>query len=224
MHQTMIKKDGFQTGGILSGLLVVPESDLHKVKISGVGKIRDFQMDPGRGAIVRYQNKPGDRERFDGAGVATVIPDLDAGRQVVLAFSGRHNAFVNQGLQRVLDSAYGDLTAVRITHIGLSADNTAVTATTTSLDPGAAGTSIKVTANTSRTNQTVHADQTWTQADVTWAMHKIGLLTAVTATNVVNIIGGAGGSAPYNEPFTIDLTSIASWSLTMGIDVTATAS
>jgi len=33
-----------------------------------------------------------------------------------------------------------------------------------------------------------------------------------------------GGSSPYDEPFTIDLTSIATWTLQMGIDVTATAS
>jgi hypothetical protein len=135
-------------------------------------------------------------------------------------FGGRHNAFVNQGLQRVLDSAFNGLTAARITHIGVSSDNTAVTASTTTL---AGTTSIKATSGVARTNQTVSAEQTWTQADVNFSIRKIGLLTSSAAADVVNIIGGAG-SSPYNEPFTIDLTTIATWSLTMGIDVTATAS
>ena len=133
----------------------------------------------------------------------------------------RGNAFVNQGLQSVLDSAYGDLTADRITHIGLSGDTAAVSGATTTLG---SPNSIKTTANTSRSGQTVSTDQTWTQADVAFAITKIGLLTGSAATDVVNIIGGTGGSAPYDEPFTIDLTNIATWTLTMGVDVTATAS
>lgn len=113
------------------------------------------------------------------------------------------------------------MAADRITHIGLSGDSSAVTLATTTL-----GTpnSIKVTANTSRTSQTVSTDQTWTQADVAFAIRKIGLLRGSAATDVSNIIGGDGGSAPYDEPFTIDLTSIATWTLTMGIDTTLTAS
>lgn len=145
----------------------------------------------------------------------------DNGDGTVTIEGYRGNAFVNQGLQAVLDSAYGDLVANRIDHIALSGDTTAVTAATTTI-----GTpnSIKVTANTSRTAQTVSSDQTWTQADVAFAITKIGLLSGAAATDVANIIGGTGGSAPYNEPFTIDLTNIATWSLTMGIDVSATAS
>lgn len=67
-------------------------------------------------------------------------------------------------------------------------------------------------------------DQTWTQADVNFAITKIGLLRGATPTEVSNIIGGVGGAAPYNEPFTIDLTNIATWTLTMGVDATCTAS
>jgi len=144
----------------------------------------------------------------------------DNGDGTVTIEGYRGNAFVNQGLQAVLDSAYGDLVANRIDHIALSGDTTAVTAATTTI-----GTpnSIKVTANTSRTAQTVSTDQTWTQADVAFAITKIGLLSGAAATDVANIIGGTGGSAPYNEPFTIDLTNIATWSLQMGVDVSATA-
>lgn len=132
-----------------------------------------------------------------------------------------HNAFVDQGLQGILDSAFGDLTADRITHIGLSGDTAAVTAATTTI-----GTpnSIKTTANTARTDETVAADQTWTQADVAFAITKIGFLRGSAATDVSNIIGGTGGSSPYDEEFTIDLTSVPTWTLTMGIEVTASAS
>lgn len=215
----MTRRDRLQVGGILVGALTIPKADLHKVRLSGVG---DFRTEP-------VHLRPGDSfsvaprmADFPGAGVSLIVPRV-SDEQVTLAFAGRHNAFVNQGLQDVLDSAYGDLVADRITHIGLAQSTAAVDATTTSLAPTGSS-SVKVTANTSRTNQTVHADQTWTQADVSWAIAKIGLLSSVAVTDVCNIIGGTGGSAPYNEPFTIDLTSIATWSLTMGIDVSATAS
>jgi len=218
---TMIKRDGLRIGGAATAAaLTIPRKDLDKVIIRGVSyRPSVAHPAPGQPLVVASRFKD-----FDGAGVALVVPDLDLD-QATVVFGGRHNAFVNQGLQRVLDSAYGDLVADRITHIGLSADDQTVTAATTSLDPagGATGTSIKTTANTGRVNQTVHADQTWTQADVSWAIRKIGLLTGSAATDVANIIGGSGGASPYDEPFTIDLTSIATWSLTMGIDVQATA-
>lgn len=215
---TMTKRSPLKIGGVVVGALTVPKRDVDNVGLLGVGKILSGRtMRPGEQFATSLQ----DRE-FPGAGVGLVIPDLGE-ETVTIAFGGRHNAFVNQGLQDVLDSAYGDLVADRITHIGLAQSTATVTATTTSLAPTGSS-SIKVTANTSRTNQTVHADQTWTQADVSWAIAKIGLLSSSAAADVCNIIGGTGGSAPYNEPFTIDLTSIATWSLTMGIDVTATAS
>ena len=59
---------------------------------------------------------------------------------------------------------------------------------------------------------------------MSFAITKIGLLRGSASTDVSNIIGGSGGSAPYDEPFTIDLTNITTWTLTMGVDVTATAS
>jgi hypothetical protein len=130
----------------------------------------------------------------------------------------RHNLFVNQGLEAALDSMFGDLTAVPITHIALSGDNGAVTATTADIDPSGTGFSPKVTANTSRTNRTAGADNTWTQDDVSFSVRKVGLLTGALKTNVVNIIGGTG-----NQPFTVDLTSQATFTLTIGIDVTLAA-
>lgn len=194
------KKAKFQIGGIAHARITVPTAEADKAIVRGMFR------DPGG--------------RTD---LGVEVRDLGDGRTEILGHL--HNAFVNQGLDGILDSAYGDLVADRITHIGLSADTSTVTATTTSIDPGASGdVSIKVTANTSRTNETVSCDQTWTQADVNFAIAKIGLLRGSAAGDVSNIIGGTGGSAPYDEPFTIDLTSISTWTLTMGIDVTATAS
>jgi hypothetical protein len=129
-----------------------------------------------------------------------------------------HNLFVNQGLEAALDSMFGDLTADRITHIALSGDNGAVTATTADIDPSGTGFAPKVTANTSRTNRTAGADNTWTQDDVSFSVRKVGFLTGALKTDVVNIIGGTG-----NQPFTVDLTSQATFTLTIGIDVTLAA-
>ncbi len=210
--------DKFGIGGIVTGVLTVPRSDLERVLITGAGEVTVHRLEPGAFALATA-------DAFGTTGRTGIhIPNLGQDEELaVVCFGGRHNAYVNQGLQHTLDSAYSALTAQRITHIGLSSSTATVTATTTSLAP-TGSTSIKTIANVSRTNQTVHGDQTWTQADVAFAITKIGLLKGSAATDVLNIIGGTGGASPYNEPFTIDLTSIATWSLTMGIDVTATAS
>lgn len=193
------KHDGLRIGGVAHANIVVPAAEADRVVITGMFRNPDGRTDPGH------------RRHDNGDGTVTLQGHL-------------HNAFVNQGLQGILDSAYGDLDPDRITHIGLSDDTDPVTASTNDLDPGTGNTSIKPTANTVRNAQTVSTDQTWTQADVTWVISKIGLLRGGTSTDVSNIIGGTGGSSPYDEPFTIDLTNISSWTLTMGVDVTATAS
>ena len=155
-----------------------------------------------------------------------IVNEYIEGDEHVIELEPIHNAMVNQGLQRMLDLLFEDTQGALsgISHIGLSADTSAVSASTTDLDPGSAGSSIKTIDNVSRTNQTTHGDQTWTQADVSWAITKIGFLYGALSTDVVNIIGGTGGSDPYDEPFTIDLTNVTTWNLTMGIDLTATAS
>ncbi len=141
----------------------------------------------------------------------------------VMVTGSRHNAFVNQGLKRALDLLFnatkGSLSG--ISHIALSGDSAAVTAATTTI-----GTpnSIKTVTAVARVNQTTHGEATWTQADVAFAIRKIGFLYGPAATDVANIIGGAGGSAPYDEDFTLDLQNIAAWSLQFGIDLTASAS
>jgi hypothetical protein len=198
MNPTSIKPAAFEIGGVARMKLTIPADQAHLAIITGM------TGDPsGRGNSPIITHEDGDNVTIEGY---------------------RHNAFVNQGLQAVLDSAYGDLTPVQITHIALSGDSSTVIVSTSDIDPGSSGFSPKVTANVSRTGQTVSADNTWTDADVSYAIVKIGLLTGALSTDVVNIIGGTGGSTPYDEPFTIDLTSISTWSLQMGVDVTATAS
>lgn len=191
------KQSSFNIGGVAKMQLTLPVDQLHKAVILGM-----TGSETGRG------NAP----------LRTTVNEDYA---TVVGY--RHNAFLNVGLQSVLDSLYNGLTPRRITHIALSGDNTAVSATTTSIDPSGSGFAPKVTVSVSRTGQTVSAEQTWSNSDVSFSIVKIGLLTGTNATDVVNIIGGSGGSSPYNEPFTIDLTSIATWSLTIGIDVTASA-
>lgn len=140
----------------------------------------------------------------------------------------RKNAFVNIGLNNALDRTFGLASPAVPSHIGLSDDNTAVTATTTLLDPTPTGLSpaIKVfSPASSRAAQVVTAGATFTQADVNFIIRKVGLLNGATdaGTGLYDVIGGSGAS-PYNQPFTIDLTGTTSFSLTMQIQVTAAAS
>lgn len=134
----------------------------------------------------------------------------------------RRNAFVNTGLNITLDRLFGlNGPPAAIDHIGASSDATAVTAATTTLG----GTvSIKALSSPSRSSQTVTAGATFTQADITFAVHKVGLLNTATdaGTGLLDVIGGSG-SAPYDKPFTIDLTTAGSFNLTLQIQVTAAA-
>lgn len=139
-------------------------------------------------------------------------------------YSEVHNAFVNTGLNMTLDRLFslsGPPSA--IDHIGLSSDNTAVVAGTTTLG----GTvSIKTfTPAASRTGQVVTAGATWTQADVAFAIKKVGLLNTATdaGTGLLDVVGGTG-AAPYNQPFTIDLTGATTWTMTLSLQITAASS
>lgn len=170
---------------------------------------------------------------FSGLLIATIdTPDLDrvvlegceVERQGDLLVARRKNAFLNNGLGIALDRLFGLGTPpAAISHIGVSSDNTAVTAATMTLG----GTvSIKaISPAATRTNQTVTAGAVFTQADVAFAIRKVGLLSTSTdaGTGLVDVIGGSGGAAPYNQSLTIDLTATSSFSLTLQIQVTAAA-
>jgi hypothetical protein len=191
-------KDSISVGSVAKGTLTVPTDELGNVRLAGVFADPDGRTRPG---FMAEETEPGVTE---------------------VTFY-RHNAFVNKGLQRVLDLLFEDTQAALsgVSHIALSGDSTTVTATTTTI-----GTpnSIKTVADVLRTNQTTHGDATFTQADVSFAIRKLAFMTGTAATDIVNIIGGAGGASPYDEDFTVDLTSVGTWSLKFGIDLTATAS
>ncbi len=136
----------------------------------------------------------------------------------------RHNAFVNIGLNNALDLLYALASPGVPSRIQLSSSTTAVTAATTTMGGTVSNKAFSPAA--SRTLQTVTAGATYTQADVAFVITKVGELNTSTdaGTGLYDVIGGTGGSSPYNQPFTIDLTGTTSWSLLMQIAVTGAAS
>ena len=133
-----------------------------------------------------------------------------------------HNAFVNAGLQAMLDRYFGiGGPPSAPTHLILSSDNTAVTASTTSF-----GGTISAKAFTggtpTRSGQTVTVGADYVKADVAFSVRKVGISRGASDGAAQDIIGGAG-SSPYNEAFTLDLTSTSAFNLRPEIDVTLTA-
>lgn len=132
----------------------------------------------------------------------------------------RKNAFVNRGLQMMLDRAWSLAGAGNpVSHVGISGDSSAVTAATTTIGTPNA---IKVVNNATRTNQTVATNALFSEADISFAMRKVALLNANSNTAVIDIIGGTG-AAPYDDDLTLDLTNVDEWDLTFQVDVTLTA-
>lgn len=151
-----------------------------------------------------------------------------------------HNAYVNTGLNNALDREWG-LGGTAIGFIGVDNNNTAVTAATTFLHGAGAGTQpptasanqvIKaISPAATRSAQTTTGGATFANGDFTpgsnsvFVINKIGLLTASTDTGsaLVDVIGGSGGSSPYNRTFVLDLTGAGTFSMVLQIAVTATA-
>lgn len=145
-----------------------------------------------------------------------------------MAVIQRDNAFLNQGLQAILNryANIGGPPAVP-SRIAASSDNTAVTATSTTFG----GTFRSNTMNAtfpSLSAQTLSFQADFTKgsgaAQIDFSVRKLGVTNASTDASgaVQDIIGGAGVS-PYNEPLTIDLTSTTSFTFRPQIDVTLTA-
>lgn len=133
----------------------------------------------------------------------------------------RTNAYVNQGLQRALDRFFnlGGPPAAP-THMGVSSDNTAVTAATTSF--GGTFRSAAFSGGTPvRAGNIVTAGADFTKGagagQIDFSVRKIGLSAGAADGNAMDIIGGAG-VAPYNEPLTIDLTGTSAFTLRLEID------
>lgn len=140
----------------------------------------------------------------------------------------RHNAFLNQGLQVMLDRYAGiNGPPTAPARIGASSDNTAVTAATTTFG----GTFRSNTMNAtfpSRASQTLSFQADFTKGagagQIDFSVRKLGITNSATDSvgGVQDIIGGAG-SSPYNEPLTIDLTGTSAFTFRPQIDVTLTA-
>lgn len=188
--------------GLMNAGLILPRGG--DIRLSGVG------------VAVRGRKRPVVFGQSDGA-----IFRCAPGQELILT---RKNAFVNIGLNNALDLLFALAAPGVPSRIQLSSSTTAVTAATTTMGGTISNKAISPAA--SRASQTVTAGATFTQADVAFVITKVGLLNTSTdaGTGLYDVIGGTGGSAPYNQPFTIDLTGTTSFSLTMQILVTAAAS
>jgi hypothetical protein len=142
-----------------------------------------------------------------------------AGKDAIIS-GERSNSFVNTGLENALDLLFG-LGGNIVSHIGVTDDETAVTATATKLDPtDDDNVTLLAVQSLSRTGRIVSAEATFTNANANFAYKKIGYLSTSTdaGTGLIDVIGG-GGSSPYNQAFNIDLTGATTWSATLGIEV-----
>jgi hypothetical protein len=143
-----------------------------------------------------------------------------------------HNAYVNTGLNNSLDREFG-LGGTAVGFIGVSSNTTAVTATTVNLNGASGGTAANtiikaISPAATRTGQTVTGGATFVNADFTsgvFIWNKIGFLITSTdaGTGLVDVIGGTGGTAPYNKTFVLDLTGAGAFTVTAQIAVTAVA-
>ena len=143
-----------------------------------------------------------------------------------------HNAYVNTGLNNALDREWG-LGGTAIGYIGVDNNSTAVTATTTYLHGAAGATTanqiiLAISPAATRTNQTTTGGATFTNASFSggvFVINKLGLLTTSTdaGTGLVDVIGGTGGSSPYDRTFVLDLTSAGTFLATLQVAVTATS-
>lgn len=180
------------------------------IKVSGLLRVKLAVDDPDAVVIVADEHDPKAWKREDDTGLWR----NDTTRQ--------HNAFVNQGLVAILRRYFNIATVPAApSHITLSSDNLAVTATTTSF-----GGTISAKAFTGGTptiaGNTVTVGADFVKADVAFSIRKVGISNAAADANAQDIIGGAGVS-PYNESFTIDLTTTTAFDLRPEIDVTLTA-
>lgn len=219
-------RPGFQIGAVMTAKIEVPRRDLGKISVSGLSITRS----QGGSLWLRCDQEgwlPSDDElerELASWGIVGIRP----------------NAFTNLGLHYVLDRIFNlNTPATSISHMGISADTTAASASTLAIDPApTTSTNIKALGTgtgavaASRTAETVSCSAGWTKADANFVIAKVGLFntstdaaddTVPTVQGVLNIIGGTGGTSPYNEVLSIDLTGASSFNLTLQQDVTAQA-
>jgi len=140
----------------------------------------------------------------------------------------RGNAFLNQGLQAILNryAGIGGPPAVP-SRIAASSDNSAVIATTTTMG-GTFRSNVMNATFPSLSGQTLSFQSSFTKGaastQIDFSIRKLGITNASTDAvgGIQDIIGGAGVS-PYNEPLTVDLTGTTSFTFTPQIDCLLTA-
>lgn len=192
-------------GGILKMRSRVPKGEEHDIILQGVDAKR---VDYGIDTLYEKDGTPYEAE-------------------CAIIQAERRNAFVNLGLEITLDRLFnlGGPAPGAISHIGVTDDTTAVTATTTEIDAGnAANTTLLPVTNASRTDQTAGAEAEFTDGNANHVYKKVGFFntSADDGTGLINVIGG-GGSSPYNESFTVDFTGASTFAQTFRIEITATA-
>lgn len=182
---------------------------------------------------------------IDGAGVLRFATDKGIAARALRLVGGKsfdpkrgvllledHNAYVNTGLNNALDRESG-AAGTAIGFIGVSSNTTAVTASTVNLNGASGGTApntiIKSCTNSRSAQTTTYTvGSAFVNADFTsgvFVWNKVGLLNTSTdaGTGLIDVIGGTGGSSPYNRAFSLDLTAAGTFSVTLAIAVTATA-
>lgn len=145
----------------------------------------------------------------------------------------RGNAFVRNGLNAIAERIGGIGTTAALSHMQLSADAQAVTLATTQIDPagGATGRASKTVTNTVNATTSVLSctSANFTQADVSFAIAKMGVgnvstdpgtTTPGAISGVFDIIGGTGGSAPFDQAFSVDYTGSTSFTLSPVVTIT----
>lgn len=183
------------------------------------------------GSSARVLARP-DRDLLPGYLEDALERHLQAGHEWPDLVLAHPNAYVNTGLNNSLDREWG-LGGSVISHIGVSNNNTAVTAATVFLNGAsggaAANTIIKpISPAATRTLQTTTGGATFANADFTagvFVINKLGLLNTATdaGTGLIDVIGGSGGAGVYARTFVLDLTGAGTFTAVLQVAVTAVA-
>jgi len=146
---------------------------------------------------------------------------------------------VNSGLNTSADRTFGiNGPPAVVGFLFICSDTNAVTAATNQVigaSPGTGNMTLSTASQNgvikafspaaSRAGQVMTAGATFTQADYSanpFIIAKVGQLNANpdVAGSIFDIIGGTGGAAPFNQPFSIDLRNVTTWTLTLQIQTT----
>lgn len=160
-----------------------------------------------------------------------------------------HNAYVRSGARNSLAREFG-ISGSAIAGIGVASSTSAVTVDTrfgngasAGLNGAVSGQNVCIKAFSPAASlvadgagvvQVATGGATFTNSDffnnVPFVWNKLFLTLAVPASNanevdgnLVDVIGGTGGSSPYNKSYSQDLSNVGGFSVTAQIAVTATA-